>query len=136
MSSASIQRLSTRAYFERGDGIRTSHLAGPREGSTQALVGTTEFPPGTRIDLHTHNCEETVFLLEGEAEFEADGVLQRLTAGELTWTPAHVPHRFANVGSGTMRILWIYGSVSASRTNLATGRTTVIAEEADASSTT
>jgi len=131
MPEAAVRPASKRDYFERANGVRTSHLAGPREESTEAFVGTTEFPIGAYVALHTHDCEETVYILEGVAEFEADGLTQRLAVGDVTWTPANVSHGFSNVGDGPMRILWVYGAVTATRTIVATGRTTLVADEAD-----
>ena len=35
-------------------------------------TGQTTFQPGTGLPLHTHNCEESVLILEGEAVAQID----------------------------------------------------------------
>jgi len=127
-----VKTAASRAFFSRGAGLRTSHIFTTADGAAQGLTGTTEFAPGVGVPWHTHNCEETVTIVEGEALFEADGEQIQLVAGDATWTPAGVVHRFANRGRGPMRILWTYGSVDATRTLVASGLTTSIAAESQA----
>lgn len=127
-----VNRAASRAFFARGPGLRTSHIFTTADGAAQGLTGTTEFAPGAQVPWHTHDCEETVAIIEGEALFEADGEQIQLVVGDATWTPAGVAHRFANRGPGPMRILWIYGSVDATRTLVASGVTTSIAAESQA----
>jgi mannose-6-phosphate isomerase-like protein (cupin superfamily) len=64
-----------------------------------------------------------VLILEGEATAEIDGEFFDLTAGQATWVPAGVPHRFLNRGEGVMRIYWVYGGRDVTRTITATGET-------------
>jgi quercetin dioxygenase-like cupin family protein len=129
---AVVKTAASRAFFSRGTGLRTSHIFTTADGAAQGLTGTTEFAPGAEVPWHTHNCEETVSILGGEALFEADGEQTELVAGDATWTPVGVVHRFANRGRGPLRILWTYGSVDATRTLVATGATTSIAAESQA----
>jgi len=62
----------------------------------QAINGITEFNPGSSTSLHTHNCEESVMVLVGEAIAKIDGVQHLLFAGDTTGIPANVPHRLIN----------------------------------------
>ena len=69
-------------------------------------------------------------LLEGTAIAEIDGVEYPIQAGDITFIPANLPHRFRNVSdSEGMKILWIYASVDATRTLIETGDTRSIDEE-------
>jgi quercetin dioxygenase-like cupin family protein len=69
-------------------------------------------------------------VLEGRATVEIDGVLHGMEAGDTTWVPANVPHRFINASdTEPMRILWIYAQVGATRTSAATGETRTIDDE-------
>jgi putative monooxygenase len=115
---------------ERGGGARTIPLVTRKTGSTSLLNGITEFAPNAAIALHTHNCEESVMVLEGDAIAELDGVAHRMAAGDTTWVPSGVPHRFVNASDTTrMRIFWTYASVDATRTIVATGETRSIDSE-------
>lgn len=38
-----------------------------RAGATGFINGITIFDPNAAIPMHTHNCEESVLLLEGDA---------------------------------------------------------------------
>lgn len=125
-----IMRPSEIKPHERGGGARTTPLVTRGIGSTSMLNGITEFGPGAAIPLHTHNCEESVMVLDGDAIAELDGVQHRMTAMDTTWVPAHVPHRFINASdTETMRIFWTYASIDATRTLVATGETRSVDSE-------
>ncbi len=106
---------------DRGNGARTIPLVTRKCGSTSVINGITAFDPGAKIGVHFHNCEESVMVLEGEAIAEIDGERHALKAGDTTWLPANVPHRFLNESDSVMRILWIYADVNATRTMVETG---------------
>jgi mannose-6-phosphate isomerase-like protein (cupin superfamily) len=73
--------------------------------------------------LHTHNVEESVLILEGQATAVIGEDSVDLGPGDATWAPAGVPHRFANRGPVPMRIYWVYGGRQVTRTICATGET-------------
>ncbi|CAM5461829.1 cupin domain-containing protein [Streptomyces chartreusis] len=112
------------ARFDRGGGVATIPYVG-KWNSDRATVttGQTVFQPGTGLPLHSHNVEESVLILEGEATAEIAGEFFDLEAGQATWVPAGVPHRFFNRGQGVMRIYWVYGGRDVTRTITATGET-------------
>jgi HTH-type transcriptional regulator, repressor for puuD len=85
--------------------------------------GVTVFQPGTGIPLHTHNVEEVVLVLEGEARAVLGEQEVDLVAGDATRAAAGVPHRFVNRGDGVMRIYWAYGGRHVTRTICETGVT-------------
>lgn len=69
-------------------------------------------------------------LLQGQAIAEIDGVEYPITAGDITFIPANLPHRFRNVSTSEgMKILWIYASIDATRTLVETGDTRSIDDE-------
>jgi quercetin dioxygenase-like cupin family protein len=122
--SATILRPGELPSIARGGGARTIPLVTRRAGSTSLLNGMTEFEPGGAIPLHTHNCEESVLVMEGEAIAEIEGVAHRLRAGDTTFVPAGVPHRFVNASAERkLCIFWTYASIEATRTLVATGET-------------
>lgn len=110
--------------FDRGTGVKTIPLVGKwnTEGN-KVTTGITIFEPGTAIPLHTHNVEETVLVLEGEATAVVGDEEYNLVAEDITWVPTGVPHCFRNRGETVMRIYWVYGGRDVTRTICATGET-------------
>ena len=109
---------------DRGGGARTIPMVSKRCGSSSMMNGITILNVGSAIPMHTHNCEETVMLLEGNAIAEVNGVEHILQPGDTTWIAAGVPHRFRNTSvSEPMKIFWTYASVDATRTLVANGET-------------
>lgn len=110
--------------FDRGNGVATIPYIG-KWNSEQNLIttGQTVFQPGTGLPLHSHNVEESVLILEGEATAQIDDQTYDLEVGQATWVPAGKPHRFFNCGEGVMRIYWVYGGRYVTRTMTETGET-------------
>jgi len=110
--------------FDRGNGVVTIPYVGKWNCTeNRVTTGQTQFAPGTGLPLHSHNVEESVLILEGEAVAEIGTQSFDLVAGQATWVPAGTPHRFANRGTTTMRIYWVYGGRDVTRTITATGET-------------
>lgn len=86
-------------------------------------MGVTSFPPGTSIRLHSHNTIEQVTVIEGEGLAELNGEQQPARPYDTTQIAPGELHRFINTGSAKMRILWVYGSTSVTRTFADTGET-------------
>ncbi|MFY9510234.1 MAG: cupin domain-containing protein [Rubrivivax sp.] len=115
---------------DRGGGARTTPLVLPSVGATGFINGITEFAPGTKIPFHSHNCEESVVLLSGEAYMDIAGEVHALKPLDTTFIPPNVPHRFRNKSdTEPMKILWIYASVNATRTLVDSGETRPVAAE-------
>ncbi len=129
MPESLIVKLAAFKWFDRGNGLRTARLVGPQVGSSQVLCGMTEFEPDRRAARHFHNCEESVTIMEGAAEVEIAGRVDTAVALETVWIAAGVPHSLSNPGPARLRILWMYPSVSATRTFVENGKTVDIAGE-------
>jgi quercetin dioxygenase-like cupin family protein len=127
---ARVLRPSEIQSHDRGGGARTTPLVSPAIGARGFINGITEFAPGAAIPFHSHNCEESVVLLEGEAMLDIDGRELAVKPFETTWIPPNVSHRFRNLSTTQpLKILWIYASPQATRTLTATGETRPVSAE-------
>jgi quercetin dioxygenase-like cupin family protein len=127
---ACVLRPSEISSHERGGGARTTPLVSPRIGAQGFINGITEFAPGAAIPFHSHNCEESVVLLEGEAMLDIGDRAYPVQAFDTTWIPPNVSHRFRNLSATKpMKILWIYASPQATRTLTETGETRPVSAE-------
>lgn len=129
---AVILRPSALPVHERGGGARTTALVSPSIGASAFINGITSFAPGSAISFHSHNCEESVMLLEGDAMLDIDGREIQLQPLDTTWIPPNVSHRFRNLSqTQPMKIFWIYARVDATRTITETGQTNFVSAEHD-----
>lgn len=128
---AAVLRPSLLPRHDRGGGASTTPLVGPSCGASSFINGITAFAPATQIPFHSHNCEESVMLLEGDAMLDIEGQESvRLQPLDTTWLPPNLPHRFRNLSdTQPMKILWIYARTDATRTLTATGQTNFVSAE-------
>lgn len=95
-----IINASAVATLDRGGAIATTPLVTKvsAAGENRITSGMSVYPPGTGAPMHSHNCDEHVTVLEGEAEVVAEGSTTRLGRFDTTYIPSPVPHLFRNVG--------------------------------------
>lgn len=74
--------------------------------------------PGQGASLHWHPYPETWVVLEGECTFVVGDETISAIAGDTVTGPAFVPHRFANTGNTTMRLIGIHASAVIIQTNI------------------
>lgn len=120
----SVIRFSSLPVVDRGGGVSTAPIAQAAHGVERFLSGVTTLPPGGGIPLHCHNCDEQVTVLRGEAQVElGDEPKQRVEPFDTTFVPTGIYHRFENVGSEPLLILWVYGALEVTRTFAHSGET-------------
>ena len=83
---ARVMRPADLKSHDRGGGARTTPLVSPAIGAAGFINGITEFAPGAAIAFHSHNCEESVVLLEGGSLDGRKGLRAALEKGDRRWT--------------------------------------------------
>ena len=85
----------------------------PRNGnSKQMVVGTEEIPAGRAIPLHKHShADELMVLQEGTAIATLGDKRDTVHAGATIFIPQNEWVGLENVGSGTMRILFVFSAL-------------------------
>jgi quercetin dioxygenase-like cupin family protein len=71
----------------------------------QVSVIETSPAPGVGPPLHSHDFDESFYVIEGELTFQVRDELHRVGAGELAFAPRGVPHTFANLSDAPARQL-------------------------------
>ncbi len=124
MEKPVVIRPDEEPKFKRGNGIETTLLASKDScGAENFTTGMTKFPPEVGVPLHSHNCDEQVTVLEGTADVEIEGDIQRVKIHDTVLIPEGLSHRFSNAGDRPMTILWVYGTNRVTRTFTETGET-------------
>ena len=86
--------------------LRTNVLLRSEETAGHLSVTEIEVPPHSAgPPLHTHDFDETFYLLEGELIFQVAEALVTKGSGELCFVPRNVAHALANHGDAPARYL-------------------------------
>jgi quercetin dioxygenase-like cupin family protein len=113
----SIKAADGASYFVIGD-IITVKITGEETGGAYLAVEVVSQPGGGPYFLHTHEPQETFYVLEGVFEVygqDASGEKYaiRADAGDTVQVPGGVPHGFKNAGDTPGRMLLIYEPAAA-----------------------
>jgi mannose-6-phosphate isomerase-like protein (cupin superfamily) len=94
-------------------GVRTRLHVSAASGAEQLCVMEQWSEPGTGAPLHVHpDVEEVILVVEGAAEFEVDGVVSRVGAGEALRLPGGSWHTFRNAGDRVLHTVAIFGAAA------------------------
>ena len=109
MITADLAQIAGRTYPARR---RTQNLVGgvsPIQAKAFAVGFVTLEPDGGQVPWHNQEQEEVYFVLEGTGEMCLGNERQVLTAGQAAFIPPGVFHQMTNIGSGVLKMLYVYG---------------------------
>jgi len=112
---AEQQVILVRANHQAGVGNRGTELrslgSGLAEQQIEPFLLTLVGPGHSGKRPVVHLGQEFVFCLEGALEYEIDGRLYRLDAGDSLLFEAHLPHCWRNASSGQTKALLVFHSM-------------------------
>jgi quercetin dioxygenase-like cupin family protein len=83
-------------------------LATPVDGMAGLSIAEVDLQPGGTTGEHSHDSEQLVYILDGEARFAGGGEEHHLARGDLIHIPAGFVHRHDNTGTAPLRQLAIF----------------------------
>jgi quercetin dioxygenase-like cupin family protein len=92
------------------DGVETRMQVAAKNGSRALCVFEQWVSPGNGAPTHSHDVEEVLTVLEGEADVWVDAERFALRAGQSAIVPARSPHGFSNTGAATLHVQAILAS--------------------------
>lgn len=101
--------LEYRENMRGGDGtvLLTNLITSPAELAGKGrLFSKITIEPGCSIGYHEHTGDrELYYIISGTAEYNDNGEIRTVHAGDVTLCPAHSGHGIANRGSETVELI-------------------------------
>ncbi|MEM4281574.1 MAG: cupin domain-containing protein [Candidatus Caldarchaeum sp.] len=86
-------------------------LIDSRDGSSNIYLRKFTIKPGGEIPSHSHpDMEHVQYVLRGEYEVVLDGVVHRVSAGDVVFIPAKTVHSYRNTGGEDAEFLCVITS--------------------------
>jgi len=102
-------RTEYREHMRDGDGTvqLTSLIEGPGELNDKGrLFSKITLQPGCSIGFHIHDKDaELFYILSGTAEYNDNGMIYRITDGDVTFCPSGQGHGIKNVGKDDLHFM-------------------------------
>ncbi len=102
-------KVEYREHMRDGDGTvkLTSFIAGPEELNDKGrLFSRITLEPGCSIGFHIHDKDaELFYILKGTAQYDDNGTVREVTAGDVTLCPTGTGHGIANRTDETVELV-------------------------------
>jgi quercetin dioxygenase-like cupin family protein len=95
--AATLIRAAAAPHFEI-HGAQVVGFASPTRGSASLAAWRLSLSPGTASPLHQLNVDETFIVLRGAADYEVDGTVLRVDAGDGVTVQANTSFRIRAIG--------------------------------------
>jgi quercetin dioxygenase-like cupin family protein len=86
-------------------GISVKMLVDEHRGAGMLTMFMVDYEVNGAAQVHDHPFEETYFFLRGDTDFELDGTVHKLAAGDVAWAGVGETHACFNTDGG--RVRWI-----------------------------
>jgi quercetin dioxygenase-like cupin family protein len=116
-----IVRFNLAERYEPSAGTRFVDLFASRFGSVGICGGYGRFDPGSSLPCHTHQFDESISIIEGEAVCRVQGNRYQLRNCDTAFVPEGRPHRFLNLSKSQMAMIWVYAGNEPERTLVSPG---------------
>jgi mannose-6-phosphate isomerase-like protein (cupin superfamily) len=83
-------------------------FVGAAHGTLPVSLIVIDHQPGDGPDLHEHDYDEVIVVIEGEMTITDGAESAVVIAGEIAIAPARRPHAFKNTGAGCLRSIDIH----------------------------
>ena len=82
-------------------------------GAAKTVFGITNFPPGSKHEIHRHpNAEEVEYLISGTGIAYVGDDAVRLSPGEAVFVPQNAYHGFENDSEAEAVMAWCYAGAA------------------------
>jgi len=103
-----IVRYESNAIYELSQNAFFLDLFARRFGAVGICGGHGRFLPGASLPCHIHDFDESITIVKGTAVCLVQGKRYELSGCDTAFIPKGLPHRFLNLSSEEMSMIWVY----------------------------
>jgi putative monooxygenase len=103
-----IIRYESKAIYELSKDAFFLDLFARRFGAVGICGGHGHFLPGASLPCHIHDFDESITIVKGTAVCLVEGKRYELSGCDTAFIPKGLPHRFLNLSSEAMSMVWVY----------------------------
>lgn len=112
----SIVRFAEVEVYELSPQAEFRDLFAGRLGSVGICGGYARFQQGASLPCHVHEFDESITIVEGQAVCLVQGNRYVVGRYDTVFVPEGRPHRFLNLSSAPMAMVWVYAGSEPGRT--------------------